>query len=202
MLYHLQKVFSRRSTFLLNAFLESSAELLADSQNQKARILAEMCVLRIHDEWCRFCRELIIVSAMGLGRTASGHRVPRASGMYNIQCVQAAFKRGRPNWKFEPSWAVTNDCLKAAQKLGITNFNTIAASLGAQNSHADDLRVVRNFFAHRNKSTALQIQSKPWCNAALPLNVESLLLRLATGGVFEFEKWVGNVKLISELAIQ
>jgi hypothetical protein len=54
----------------------------------------------------------------------------------------------------EPFWYSSSECIDAGQRLKIQNLKSVSAALGAANSPADLLRDVRNFYAHRKKSTA------------------------------------------------
>src|SRR5260370_15756449 len=43
-----------------------------NGRHRHTQLTAEMVVIRLHDAWARFCRELIILSAFGHTHTLSG----------------------------------------------------------------------------------------------------------------------------------
>jgi hypothetical protein len=112
-----------------------------------------MSVIRLYDAWARYSRELIILSAWGNSVTLSGAVVPavvkRRSDV--IPTLLATYTKRR---QYEPKWASATECIDAASRLKIANLGTIAAALGATNSPAEEIRNVRNYYAHRRQGAA------------------------------------------------
>lgn len=136
-------------TWLREEFHAASARTPA----RREQLTAEMAVIRMHDAWARYCRELVILSASGDTLTLSGVVVPAAikRRMDVIPTLLAAYPRKR--W-FEPKWASAAECIGAAKLLKIANLATLAGALGATNSPAEEIRNVRNYYAHRGQGTA------------------------------------------------
>ncbi|MFK3845345.1 hypothetical protein [Stenotrophomonas sp. NPDC078853] len=65
----------------------------------------------------------------------------------------ASFKKPKA---MEPNWYSAKEASDAAQRIGTLNKGDLAAALGAAGSPADDLRRVRNFYAHRGQNTAIR----------------------------------------------
>ena len=119
----------------------------------------EWCALYLHDAWARFCRSLVLESAFASPTTLSGRLVPPvvSSEQLALSAVRKAFKHGGPAW--EPQWASPADAVRAAVALSVSNRGQVSAGLGASPNPADDLRLVRNFIAHRNRRTAFELHS-------------------------------------------
>jgi hypothetical protein len=104
-------------------------------------------------------------------------------------------------WRFEPRWADATKCIRAAQQLAIANFSTVSAALGAINSPAEDIRRVRNFYAHRKKGTAQE--SGATSLFASPTRLEAFdLAAYTSGNIRIIESWVNNLNLVALAAAQ
>jgi hypothetical protein len=113
----------------------------------------EMMLIRLHDSWARFCREIIVISAYGKAVTVGGMRLntslPSIKSRSHVVPVLVALNNGR-----FPKWFAASDCIRSANQLKIENLATVVNALGASNSPADQLRDIRNFYAHRGRGTA------------------------------------------------
>jgi hypothetical protein len=121
-----------------------------------------MAVVRLHDSWTRFCRELIVLSAYGNTVTFSGNQISKSNPLITdlasvIPLLMSSLYR-KPQWS-EPRWGTARDCIDAATRLGIQNLSTVAAAIGAANSPGNELRIIRNFYAHRKKETSIKATS-------------------------------------------
>jgi hypothetical protein len=92
--------------------------------------------------------------------------------------------------------------LDAAQRLKINNFATVSASVGSTSSPAVELRLIRNFFAHRNKDTADQIYAYYGTVPPFSLKVENLAGALIVGGSIKLDRWISDFQLMAEVAVQ
>ena len=102
----------------------------------------------------------------------------------------------------EPNWTVASDCIRAAKLLGITNYTTLAAAIGAANSPSDELRAVRNFFAHRYDTTALEVRSLSRFSTLSRLTSVGVGCTYTTGGVTIFADWAECLRAIALAAVQ
>ena len=131
---------------------EHYAASLASIRTRREQLAAEMTVIRIHDAWARYCRELIILSASGNNVTLNGAVVPAviAKRSHVIPTLLGTYKKKQ----YEPKWEKATECIDAAYRLHIANFATVSAALAATNSPAEEIRLVRNFYAHRKHGAA------------------------------------------------
>lgn len=194
--------FIRESRWLLSEF---DRELQNFSTGKIApasfSLLPEMATLRLHDEWARFCREVILSSATDRPFTANGVRLAKPAGINGRADAVAASIRSTGG-KYEPKWATASNSIKAAKTIAVSNLATISAALGAANSPAEDLRHVRNFFAHRAQDTADKVRALGFFVAGTKLNAAGLLASTVPGGASRFEAWIRGLGVVASAAIQ
>ena len=196
--------FLKETTFLAN-ILGSTASSATHTPPRLEQFTREMCVVRLHDAWARFCRELVVLSAYAQPLTAQGQRVTRVSGVRDRQQVIPTLLATYRWKKTEPSWHIPTDCIGAARSLNIANNSTIASGLGLSfpQSPTDQLRQMRNFFAHRNVHTAKDVEQ-----IAISLGMPNvryfhlLLVSVMPPGVPLFVLWVQRLRRMAWLAIQ
>lgn len=196
--------FNRETDWLLQEFNRALNALRASGGLDRfARLSAEMSVVRLHDAWARFSREIIVLSAGARPYTATGVRLSTAPGVNRIADViptlLSTYRRPR---RFEPRWARPPECIDAAQRLRIPNLSTVAAALGATNSPAEEIRPIRNFFAHRGKNSANEVRVQSFFTSMDKVNVESVAGKLVPPGIIMFELWIVNLRLVATAAIQ
>lgn len=195
--------FLNESSWIINSYTTSLNTLkLSPATNRGAQLENEMCIIRIHDSWTRFCRDLVTFSALG-GVTKSGTPLTQVSGIHTYRDVLTKYKSTFPAGqqpKFEPKWGTAHEAIKVAQRIGITNLRVISAALGSANSPANDLRVVRNFYAHRIHNTADKIKQLSWFSPRMRLVPQDVPGGITTGGISFFEQWVADLQLIADIA--
>lgn len=169
------------------------------------RASREMGVLRLWDGWTRFCRELVIASAVSRPVTVAGLHLPKAPNVQRrrdvLPLLRLSFgRRQKPPW-WEPHWGIATDAIDAAQRLQVANFASISGGLGALGSPAEDLRRVRNFLAHRGEDTYSYVEA---LSARLRLPHESrpdqLIQYMVPPGVPVFEFWVVQLRVVAQAA--
>lgn len=195
--------FLSETAWLLDYFKISLSELGTPiSQQRLYRLSGEMTVIRLLDAWARFCRELVIISAGCNPLTVRGTQLARAPGIKRrtevIPTLMSTYSRRR----YEPNWAQATECVDAAQRLRIRNFSTVSGAIGAVGSPVDDLRRVRNFFAHRGKGTVDQVQLCTFYVPSLNFDLESLVGQIVHPGTTRMESWIVNMRALGEAAIQ
>lgn len=172
----------------------------------------EMCVLRLHDAWARFCRELVIMSAGDRPITLTGAFVPRAPHVRNRADVIPQLLKGYPTKsgksKWGPRWADPAECIEAARLLGISNFSNVSGSIGAATigtapSPIEYLRRVRNFFAHRTEETAGHVR-KVALALNLPINYGAMQIinNVVPPGHALLALWIYQLRTIALSAIR
>ena len=169
--------------------------------SRQTQLGCEMTVIRMHDAWARFCRELIILSALGDVVTASGQTLSRSLPLIvsHASVIPVLLKIANRPW--EPKWASSAECIRAAKQLQIQNLSNVSAALGAANSPADSLRKVRNYYAHRNQGTsdtALQTRSFQTSNHPDVFQLNGYI----SGGITVFDSWSQGLKAVAVAAIQ
>jgi len=168
---------------------------------RQTQLTCEMAVIRMHDSWARFCREIIILSAFGNTITLSGIPLTRSrpdiDTLGSVIPVLLRLKRS----SVEPRWANAYACIDAARNLSIRNFSTVVAAIGATNSPADALRHARNFYAHRGKETSkLAISTGNFVSTNYPLIYD--LNAYTKGGLTLIESWVKEFDIVAVASIQ
>jgi hypothetical protein len=197
-----QKPLSRlrgESAWIQSEFLNAVA-----SGNRRLQQLAcEMAVVRLHDAWARFCRELIVLSAFGRTETLSGIPLPpcHRSVKRRHHVVPYLFATSGPRYRFEPRWADATACITAATRLRIANLPTVSAALAATNSPAESIRRVRNFYAHRIWKTVQDAGGIGLFTSPLRPSVFDLAA-YTTGSIRVIESWVTGLLLVATVAAQ
>lgn len=170
------------------------------------QLAIEACVIRLHDCWARYCRELIFCSAAESPLTLSGAVLAKAAGVVSrkdvIPLIKAGFKASKRSLPFgEPRWADSAQCMDSVKILSLSNSSTILAAIGSTPSPSDDLRKVRNYIAHRNESTAKELQSVAKTLPAAKDLYSLLSNPLPPTGTSVFEQWILQLRVIAIAAI-
>ena len=175
---------------------------------EKEAFAAEMCVVRLHDAWARFCRELVVTSAYAEPTTASGTKIPRVQGIRRrsqvIPKLLSTYKRRTQ----EPSWYLARDCIDASSRLQVANHIAISSGIGLSFptlsvSPNDQLRMVRNFFAHKNWDTAREVrQVARSLDVPNNDNPSTLPTTLIPPGITVFAFWVNCLRSMAYLSVQ
>lgn len=188
------------TVWLQKEFIQSANS----SVSRHTQLTCEMAVIRLHDAWARFCRELVILSAVGHTITLGGVQLSPSNAAIRshssvIPILLSTYRRrGRV---FEPKWADAGECVGAARRLSIMNLSTVAAALGAVNSPANDIRRVRNFYAHRRKDAAMNAAATNlFSNPLRPIVFE--LASYTQGGDRVIESWVTRLIDVAMAAAQ
>lgn len=164
----------------------------------------EMCVIRLHDAWARFCRQLIIISAGGTPQTMGGSILLLAPGISKPSEVIPKLLSTRPRRKnFERRWHDPASCIDAAKRLGIQNLAEVSAGIGASPSPLEDIRKMRNFLAHRGLETASDVrQVAQRLGFRATAKVEQIVSNRVSPGPTVFEMWVAQLQAMAWAAVQ
>jgi hypothetical protein len=173
------------------------------ANHRQSQLACEMAVIRLHDAWARFCRELIILSAFGRTVTLSGVPLtPCHRSIKRCHLVIPFLLAGPPRLQFEPRWADATKCIQAATRLGINNLPTVSAALAAANSPAEQVRRVRNFYAHRKLGTVQEAIATNLFTSRMKPHAVFDLAAYTAGNVRIIESWVTNLVLVATAASQ
>lgn len=159
----------------------------------------EWCAVLLHSEWSNFCRQVILASA-ALEPEAGGAVLPRVHQLRSVEDAGVWVVRGL-GLRHEPNWGTAFEAVRAASALGIANLSQVSGALGATNSPANDLRILRNFIAHRNRGTALQFRTVWDAHGGTgPMRADVFLARTDAAGTALFALWVERLRLTAVAA--
>lgn len=162
---------------------------------------AEHIVYQMQNCWESFVRELILCSATGLyhnrsGKVSSSLGLKMRSKEHAASVLLKLMKKKR-----EPSWYISTDAIMAATTLKLSNLPDIAAVLGSTPWPLNDLRLVRNFFAHRSKHSAQEVRNLPWFSASQAISVENTCFDFDISGDKRINSWGAFMKLAANQLI-
>jgi hypothetical protein len=176
--------------------------------NQNARCgeigtnVRSFCIIRLHDAWSRYCRELVVRSAACRPRSQTLGRLPRAAGVNQRGDVLGLVQKlyGRPTW-WEPNWGRPGASIDAAKRVGIQNYAIVSAALGSTPSPFEDIRRVRNYVTHPGEDTASEFRSVVRLLGVTGRPTpEEFVSTTIPPGISVFESWVASIGLIAEAA--
>ncbi|MBA7477502.1 hypothetical protein ES707_12913 [subsurface metagenome] len=203
-LLELYKRFAKATIMLTNILESTVTSCVESSIDEKVlRLSREMCVVRLHDTWARFCRELVIISAYAKPFTAQGQRVQRAPGIKKRNDVILKLLSTYRKKRFEPRWHDSFECLDAAKRLKVSNFSVIISGLGLSSSPVEDLTHLRNFFAHRSYENAQRVAGVATkLNLSTELRPDLIIVEIVPPGLSVFRKWVKQLHIMALYSIK
>ena len=203
-LLKLYKQFAKETIMLTNILeLTIPSRTKSSIDEKKLCFIREMCVMRLHDAWARFCRELIVISAYAKPITAQAQQVQRAPQIKKRNDVIPKLMSTYRKRRFEPRWYDAAECLDAAKRLKISNFSVIMSGLGISPSPVEDLTYVRNFFAHRSYENAQRVVDiTTQLNLSTALRPDLIVIETVPPGVSVFGKWVSQLHTMALYSIQ
>jgi hypothetical protein len=162
-----------------------------------------MVVLRLHDSWSRFTREVVLLSACDSPTTLAGATVAPATGMLTRATVLLTLQTKwstHPKWAtWEPHWYDVNDAVKASRLAGLSNHATVSAGLGAADNPEQDVRVVRNFLAHRGDATAAKVAAlAATFKIAGRMDADRLVHTIVGPGQTLLDKWIMDFRRVAQ----
>lgn len=198
--------FSRRTGWLSAAFTQASDTPL-DQACENPHVLArENATVFLQDQWSAFCRDLVYSSWRGGCITASGSMLPARVGARSNHAALLALKstytgKQKKSRHWEPKWFDPIDTLEAAKRLHVPNIAAISAGVGLSPSPLDELRAVRNYFAHRGRESSERL--KPYTGGPVTVAAaHDLLTQRSLGGGYRFESWVADLDVMARAAVQ
>lgn len=161
--------------------------------------------------WGRFCRSVVIDSALG-AKTAGGvNLIPCAAGWEEVSHIAYCVTKGKPlvvggtnsNLRMEPTWGDPNKLNAVINALNLGNKTTLASSFGAS-FYISHLQIVRNAAAHNHyQNTADVLALRPYYHVArLRHPSEALLWLEEKSKSFAFLFWLEDMRILGELAVQ
>lgn len=159
----------------------------------------ERLLIQLQVEFEQFVRGVILDSATGKFTNSAG-RVSSPLFTSQVSREQASHKLISlyPKRSKEPDWYLPNDSIVAAQKLNLSNFSQIAATLGINPWTVNDLRYIRNFIAHQSKSSSLTIKANLPIAKVSQKELKLFCYSYNSNGRKNFEEWTYFIKYIAK----
>jgi len=198
--------FSSKASWLVRAFSHATS-LPADVGCRDAHTLArEAATICLQDQWSAFCRDLIFKSWRGKVWTAGGtYLTPNAAAtshtavLIALRATYTGKQKKAAYW--QPKWFDPIQTIESAKRLALPNLPSIAAGVGLTPSPLDELRAVRNYFAHRGPEGTSRLA--PFVGGPVTdLAVHSLVTQSTLGGGYRFERWVAQLDTMARTAVQ
>ena len=142
--------------------------------------------------WGEYCRNLVIISALGDALTIQGTLLSPSTGVRGFSDIRVKlgvnFGAGpRTKWD-EPQWA-----LQCANTLSPTNMNQIG--LGLTGVSVDSLKSVRNFLVHPNERTRNIYQNLAQALGYHGIEPKALLNSNLGIGSTVLESWIADFQI-------
>lgn len=165
----------------------------------------EAAAILLQDQWNSFCRDLIIGSWRGGVTTMGGVNLPSRTGptgeavaLTALRATYTGKQKKSGNW--EPKWFDALAAIDAARRLAVPNFNSVVAGIGITPSPLDELRAVRNYFAHRGRETVTRLA--PFVPAGVSdAAVHALITGTTLGGAMVLERWASELDTMARAAV-
>lgn len=151
-------------------------------------------VIRLHDAWARYCKDLVLVSTAGEVFTTTGRHIKPVGGIRSRKEALALLRSKYPKWRqrrtvWEPKWFDPRETIEAATLIGVGNLASMGA-LASAGVATEDLRDCRNFLAHRDARTNRAIDAiRRRVGVPMAMTVEDLANATVPGGATLFELW-------------
>ena len=121
-------------------------------------------IIRVHDAWSRFCRTLVLTSATGGVWTVRNRYLLPAPGVGKKGDPLATLKSTYPariqrQTQWEPKWYFPDQTIEASERLRIENRASVSAALGSVGNSVNDLRLCRNYLAHRSLGSNREVDT-------------------------------------------
>lgn len=171
----------------------------------------EGCLFALWDAWTRFLRELVMVCAAGqvLGLSGALYSPLTTRSESSVLAELRSAKRGN-SYKFtnqEPDWNKESSLVDIVSVLGLANASVIVGAVTASTislgpsvvqSPLPEIRVARNFCAHKNWKTLSDV------SAYSPTSFTTMNehLREKRSGVETFSEWVECLISLTRSAAQ
>jgi hypothetical protein len=161
----------------------------------------DACVIHMHSAWTRFCRELIYLSAYASPLSSSGNIIPPVTGVISEADVDDKLKTAQLKPK-DIKWGDPPQCIRAVNAIGTSNKSNISAAIGVSPSPVDNLRRVRNYFAHRNRDTLLKVSPVLSFYGITSPDPIAIIVEIIPPGISRLEDWITDLRIIAESSIQ
>ncbi|WP_162792253.1 hypothetical protein [Novosphingobium sp. P6W] len=158
---------------------------------------AEHITFQLQNAWEIYVRNFILSSATGRASGLGGLVPASVPSAYRKREAVSHYLLQVTRQRFEPKWYRPSDAINAARRLNIANVANVAAAIGSTPWPLENLRLTRNFFAHRSRSSALELRALNWFGPGDTIKVETTVFPFGAGGVRRFDAWCAAMKVVS-----
>jgi hypothetical protein len=195
--------FSVRASFLSNAFVTPPISRTPHACSDSHELGREGSVIQLQDHWATFVRRVVMTCSTQKHMTAGGrhYQGPFSTEVAALNSLRATFvgkSKKPPYW--EPTWFDAVQVIDAVSRLGLPNSSQLSLGLGITPSPNESLRAIRNFFAHRTRRTASEMNRV--ANVANSAEAHAFLSERVTGGATRFEQWVSQLLIIARQVVE
>ena len=186
-----------------NRRLDYLDEILTGIESKTARstqdtFTVEKCLIQIQIEWEHFVRALILDSATGSFSNEYGLIVSKlAPKTISRESASHLLISTYSKQQFEPKWYLPEQAIVAAQKLQISNAPQVSAELGLSPWPISELRHLRNFIAHKSKSSALSLRGAGLVSTSGELDILHATFHYGSGGLMRYSAWISFIKRVA-----
>ena len=186
--------FCRRTDHILTAFQTPLPSNPQDAEScQPVHSAGEVQLLnRLLVLWGEYCRNIVIISAIGRVATINGTLLTPAQGIKNFSDVRNRLGRkagAGPGTKWDyPDWA-----LQQASTLSPANMSRITT--GLTGTQVDSVRIVRNFLVHPNELTKGSYLTLARNLGYVQIEPKDLLIEYDSAGNRLLELWINQFQI-------
>jgi hypothetical protein len=162
----------------------------------------EAAVIQLQDHWATFARAVVMSSATKRLQRASENRQrgPYITEVAALNALRATFTgkaKKSPYW--EPTWFDPVQVIDAVNRLAVPNAGQLSAGFGITPNPFESLRATRNFFAHRTKRTASEVNRVVGLSGSEEIHI--FLTQPVVGGATIFEQWVAQMMIMGRVVV-
>lgn len=191
---------------IADAFQHSCLQPLDPECFESHQLARENATIQLQDQWNAFCRDLVLNSWRGGVMTLSGAALPQRVGPISDAAALAALRatftgKDKKSKYWEPKWFDPNQTLDAAKRLALPNLSSISAGVGLTPSPLDELRAVRNYFAHRGRLSADTLATYILAHPS-DADAHGFVSKLTLAGVPKLVRWTAEIDTMAWAAVQ
>ncbi len=179
------ETFAKRISRLEKYFLSNS---LAEQEHATINLL---------NIWSEFNGDLLLLFANGGFTTFSGTRIT-ASNSFSRETLEAhlrsVFGGGRNNWF--ASYHASTQMVGYINRINPSNRNILVSSIGSTNNCSQDIRCIRNFFAHKNENTLAKVKT------AFNTYDARSVIHDTIGYIPRWKHWSASLLVVAEACLQ
>ena len=154
-------------------------------------------ILRLQSLWAEFCRQIVIVSAIGGRLTLNGQLLAPAPGIRGFADTSKVIG---PLDARHAAWHQPSISIQAAQDLQVSNYHQLG--LGLSSVNLTDLSRTRNYIVHPNERTRRNFAQTARNLGLFDVDPASLVTTIRPGGATLFEEWIGDFQAAATNAVR